>query len=81
VSDQIKYVLLRIIPASLFLGLVQFLFTSVIPKQLGIEVSAGVQAVSNMFFSMSNVFLCLFLARKLSTNFNAAKSEDSADNR
>ena len=74
-----KLVLKTIVPVSLVLGFLQFLFTSVIPKQLDLEIPAGMMPILNMPFAMLNVFVCIFLALKLSAKANAANSDESGD--
>jgi hypothetical protein len=74
-----KLVLKTIVPVSLALAFLQFLFTAVIPKQLDMPMPAGVMAATTMSFGMLNVFVCLFLALKLSAKADAANSDESGD--
>jgi hypothetical protein len=74
-----KLVLKTIVPVSLVIGFIQFLFTAVIPKQLDLAMPAGVMATATMSFSMLNVFVCIFLALKLSAKADAANSDESGD--
>ena len=74
-----KLVLKTIVPVSLVLGSLQFLFTSVIPKQLDMPMPPGVMVATNMAFMTGNVFVCIFLALKLSAKADAANSDESGD--
>ena len=74
-----KSILKTIVPVSLVIGFIQFLFTAVIPKRLDMPMPAGVMATATMSFSMLNVFVCIFLALKLSAKADAANSDESGD--
>ena len=75
----LKTVLKTIVPVSVVLGFLQFLFTSVIPKQLDMPMPPGVMAATNMAFMTGNGFIVVFLAIQLAVKADAANSDESGD--
>ncbi|MBT3891032.1 MAG: hypothetical protein HOF72_10430 [Planctomycetaceae bacterium] len=78
-SEKMKHIVKRIVPVSLVIGSLQFLFTAVLPKQLDLEMDAGVMVVASMGFSMLNILVCVFLGLNLAAKLDAANSNESTD--
>ena len=78
-SEKMKHIVKRIVPVSLVIGSLHFLFTAVLPKQLDLEMDAGVMVVASMGFSMLNILVCVFLGLNLAAKLDAANSNESTD--
>jgi hypothetical protein len=74
-----KLVLKTIVPVSVVLGFLQFLFASVIPKQLDMPMPVAVLVTTNMAFMTGNGFIVVFLAIRLAAKADAANSDESGD--
>jgi hypothetical protein len=72
-------ILKTIVPVSLVLGFLQFLFTAVIPKQLDMPMPVAVLVTTNMAFMTGNGFIVVFLAIRLAAKADAANSDESGD--
>ena len=78
-SEKKKYIAKRIVPVALVIGLLPFLFTAVLPKQLDLEMDAGVFYIANFGGIMLNILVCWFLSRNLAAKIDAANSNESPD--
>ena len=78
-SEKKKYIAKRIVPVALVIGLLPYLFTAVLPKQLALEMDAGVFYIANFGGMMLNILVCWFLRQNLAAKFDAANFNESTD--
>ena len=79
-SKKTKYVLKRVLPVACIIGLLQFFFTSVLPRQFEMGIPPAVLITTSSFFSMGNGLVCVFWSISLAKKHDLKYPSDDPAN-